>query len=1195
MGTVLNFFGLSDLRDLAADPRPAWLWSDDGRTLIWCNAAGGSLLGLASAAKADGYRLSERSPTAGHIERFAKRSAAGREALELLRLQTGFRFKAIACLCKTVKLDDGARAVLAVATEADAKAPAEAPERLRAFAGFAGLSDRFAILSEGAVTVNPANVDEAALRQAASGGADGVVCIPGAGADPVLIAWADTPPVAAVETETGHAEPSESKTETKDAEAALAEETAVAETKKVETPADETAETTEPAGDAADATKPAAPHGGWSFRPATPRKTEETGKPGDAKAETPASEASGGETATSEAAETRTLSTETAETAENETATKAESGETTEPTPAETTAPEPTAIATDGKAETPARPKPRRATMKFVWRMDKDLCFSLVSPELGEAVGLAPDAIVGASWDETRETYGLDPENRVSAALDRRDTWSGITVDWPIADEKRRVPVDLSALPAFDRDRKFQGYRGFGICRMNDAFDDPGLDPEPGGKPPVDETTGETSGETADETSGETPETGSPAGATTASGGDGDRPAADGPTGSSEPGPGPAAPKGETETETGGAEIVSVSNRRAASANPSNVIPLRAASASADEDIVRLSKPEQEAFRQIARALGARIEDEAVETKPRQEPGGEPAGEQAQPTFNRRASDRPDGAQPEGDRPADETPEAETPKAEKTAPGRRERRDKAAAKAEIVPSAFAPGAAKVDKRLIDRLPIGVLVCRQNDILFANGTLLDMLDYGDLDELKAAGGLDELFVPQSDLADRPRDDRPSDRSLGLRRRDGDALAVDARMYRVPWNNGSALMITARETETAPAAVETNVSDVMASALNARKAAEDRSAELEAILETATDGVVVMDRDGTILTVNRSAEALFGAERDALVGKAITAFLAPESHRTLLDYLDGLANYGVASVLNDGREVIAQVDENAFLPLFVTIGRLGAGDGEKFCAVLRDITQWKKAEEELVNAKRQAEEANSQKSDFLARISHEIRTPLNAIIGFSEVMMEERFGEVGNAKYREYLADIHTSGAHIMSLINDLLDLSKIEAGKMEMSFEAVNLATVITECVALMQPQANRDRVIIRSSLPKIVPQVVADKRSIRQIILNLLSNAVKFNIAGGQVIISTSLDDSGEVSMRVRDTGVGMSERDVEAALEPFRQLHTARAGTMGSGLGLPLTKALVEANRATFRIESAPDEGTLVQITFPTTRVLAE
>ena len=237
-----------------------------------------------------------------------------------------------------------------------------------------------------------------------------------------------------------------------------------------------------------------------------------------------------------------------------------------------------------------------------------------------------------------------------------------------------------------------------------------------------------------------------------------------------------------------------------------------------------------------------------------------------------------------------------------------------------------------------------------------------------------------------------------------------------------------------------------------------------------------------------------------------------------------------------------------------------------------------------------AKRQAERASTAKSDFLAKISHEIRNPLNAIIGFSEVMAQEKFGPIGNERYRQYLADIHASGEHLLSLVNDLLDLSKIEAGKLDLDLTEVAINPVTEQCVALMQPQANRERIIIRTSLSPKLPPVIADARSVRQIVLNLISNSTKFTGAGGQVIVSTTLTDLGDVALRVRDTGLGMSAQDIAIALEPFRQVATtARAG--GTGLGLPLTKALAEANRAAFSIKSAPNAGTLVEVTFRPSR----
>jgi signal transduction histidine kinase len=256
-------------------------------------------------------------------------------------------------------------------------------------------------------------------------------------------------------------------------------------------------------------------------------------------------------------------------------------------------------------------------------------------------------------------------------------------------------------------------------------------------------------------------------------------------------------------------------------------------------------------------------------------------------------------------------------------------------------------------------------------------------------------------------------------------------------------------------------------------------------------------------------------------------------------------------------------------------------------------MRDMTRWKEIERDLDDARRQAEKASALKSEFLAKISHEIRTPLNAIIGFAEVIAEERFGSLGNERYKEYVKDIHASGGHVMSLINDLLDLSKIEAGKADLKLAPTDANLVIQECLALMQPQAANERVIMRAALAEKLPRVVADERSLRQIMLNLMSNAVKFNEPGGQVIVSTALNDSGQAIIRVRDTGIGMSEGEIATALEPFRQVgETRRAG--GTGLGLPLTKALTEANRAQFTIKSGKEQGTLVELAFPTTPAAA-
>jgi PAS domain S-box-containing protein len=488
--------------------------------------------------------------------------------------------------------------------------------------------------------------------------------------------------------------------------------------------------------------------------------------------------------------------------------------------------------------------------------------------------------------------------------------------------------------------------------------------------------------------------------------------------------------------------------------------------------------------------------------------------------------------------------------------------------------------------VLDRLPVGIVVFRGTRILLANRALLDLLGYDAVDQFADAGGVDTMFANGTQTwSEGDFDDR--DGRLAIRRVDGAKVRVEARLNTTVFAGEAAFLLSAMPIRTTVA--EEPVALPSADATGA----ERRIHELETVLNTATDGVVIVDRQGLIVSMNRAAEALFAVDVGDFRGRNFTELLAEESRKAALDYLDGLAANGVASVLNDGREVIGKVPHGGLIPLSMTMGRLG--DSGRFSAVLRDITHWKNVEEELTAARREAEAANNQKSEFLAKISHEIRTPLNAIIGFSEIMMEQRFGPIGNDRYRAYLKDIHVSGAHLISLINDLLDLSKIEAGKIELTFESVAVNAVIHESVALMQPLANRERIIIRTSLSNDLPNVVADARSFRQILLNVISNAIKFTRAGGQVIVSTLLEDSGEVVVRIRDTGIGMSERDIETAMRPFEQVAAAQSGgDKGTGLGLPLTKAMVEANRAVFSIESAVNQGTLVRIAFPTSRVLA-
>lgn len=247
-------------------------------------------------------------------------------------------------------------------------------------------------------------------------------------------------------------------------------------------------------------------------------------------------------------------------------------------------------------------------------------------------------------------------------------------------------------------------------------------------------------------------------------------------------------------------------------------------------------------------------------------------------------------------------------------------------------------------------------------------------------------------------------------------------------------------------------------------------------------------------------------------------------------------------------------------------------------------------------ELRDARDVAELANASKSQFLANMSHELRTPLNAIIGFSEVMNGELFGPLENERYKDYVGDIHKSSSHLLSLINDILDLSKIEADRYELYEEELDVPDAVASCERMMRHRAEEAGVNLTVTVEDGLPLLMADKRALRQIMLNLVSNAVKFTPKGGSIQLAAFLEPDRRMAFRVTDTGVGMSKKDIPIALEPFRQIgkDSSIYSTEGTGLGLPLTRALARMHGATLVIESEPGEGTTITVRMPHDRVLA-
>lgn len=367
------------------------------------------------------------------------------------------------------------------------------------------------------------------------------------------------------------------------------------------------------------------------------------------------------------------------------------------------------------------------------------------------------------------------------------------------------------------------------------------------------------------------------------------------------------------------------------------------------------------------------------------------------------------------------------------------------------------------------------------------------------------------------------------------------------------------------------------------------------EPETLLASVTDGILMLDADGRVIRASVHAEDTLGP----ITGELLAHALQNDDAGRLDDYLASLTQAFAGSSFNVDIDHGLEVKTKTTPPRHLLLVAQSLGSdyaGATFTAAVRDITTSKRTEAELRDALTHARAASAQKSDFLASVAHELRTPLNAIIGFSEIMRDERYGALGNERYLSYAGDIHDSGELLLSLINDLLDLSKVEAGKFEPHFEQVDVAAIVNQCVDMVKPGAADERISIRTQIAETLPGLVADRRSLVQILLNLLSNAVKFTRADGQVTVDAEVSPIGDLILGVQDTGIGMSEDDLEQALAPFGQVRNAIIhGRKGTGLGLPLAKALTEANRGNLSIVSEPGDGTRVELVFPSTQVLQD
>jgi signal transduction histidine kinase len=362
--------------------------------------------------------------------------------------------------------------------------------------------------------------------------------------------------------------------------------------------------------------------------------------------------------------------------------------------------------------------------------------------------------------------------------------------------------------------------------------------------------------------------------------------------------------------------------------------------------------------------------------------------------------------------------------------------------------------------------------------------------------------------------------------------------------------------------------------------------EQSALLQNTLENMGEGLSVFDRDGRLIAWNgRFAKWLQlpldltnASLRDILLGQARRGdFGLVDPEREARERFERFY-----------REVPTIKERTTETGRVLQIRRRAMPDGG-VVSLYSDITERKATEETMQEARAQAELANEAKSDFLANMSHELRTPLNAIIGFAEAISSELLGPVTDKRQLEYIKDIHSSGLLLLSIINDVLDMSKIEAGKLVLAPERVAVRPVIGDAVRMVRERARSRKIDLVTTVPKSDISVWGDERAIKQITLNLLSNAVKFSHDGGRVDIRAGLDDAGDLVLEVEDSGIGMTEDEIGRALQPFGQAKAAMTKTHGgTGLGLPIARGLAEAHNGSLVVKSAPGRGTLVRIILP-------
>lgn len=480
------------------------------------------------------------------------------------------------------------------------------------------------------------------------------------------------------------------------------------------------------------------------------------------------------------------------------------------------------------------------------------------------------------------------------------------------------------------------------------------------------------------------------------------------------------------------------------------------------------------------------------------------------------------------------------------------------------------------RNLLDTLSQAIMVFQDGEPVFANKAFIDLLGFEEAEEVFSHGTIKNCLPKAGwkalggDKLGGKRDvDRREDYEFFLTKQDGSKVDAKCHVDPIDWDGEPANMVSI-----------VDVTEIKAADFEGRVSRE----LFRKIFDLSPDVIIIVNMDtGKIIDVNSAFVEITGVPRKGAVD-VMAKDLSVWADNTVRDWLTHKM-HSQTSARN--MPVVLNARGGMYRQLTVSAESIELDGKSLLLIVARDISDDLTREKEMIASRDEANTASRTKSEFLANMSHELRTPLNAILGFSEIISNEILGPVGSPKYAEYATDIFTSGGHLLSIINDILDLSKVEAGQLDVNEDEVLAIDVVNECVRLVKKTADEELVNLHVDCMEDF-SFCTDARLYKQIMLNLLTNAVKFTPEGGDVYLKVSVSEE-HVVLTVRDNGIGMTPSELEMAMKPFGQIDNEQARKhQGSGLGLPLIQAFAQKMQGDFLLNSESNKGTTAKLLLP-------